>query len=307
MLSIGITLLIVFLTALSSAKHEQQLAIADLSFFSNTPPSVQISDDITALPLRGDKEMEQKSQALSKRDVTFGWYSHYYVQNHLYQWIFGNATNQFNISISTCINGSDTAGVYQFMNGSTSTTATVGDIYKDLGYGTALANPKQMMAHTLINAQAAYNDITTFLLDSILCSGNSLLKDDLRRQLLFMSDGFHSEGRVMTLILQAAGGMVAYFTWNGIGLLFDNPGIKTLFGGIATLNLILVLGILEILRQEGYILRKALFGFFTSCLRLPFEPQGMLQEPLSHFTTQTSLVTQIFLIIGMLTPRCASI
>lgn len=210
--------------------------------------------------------MEQISEALRERDINFGWYSRYLNQNHLYQWVFGNTTNQFKISISTCINSSDVAGVYQFMNGSTGSIVTVGDIYTDLRYGNALANPEKMIAQTLINAQAAYNDISTFLLGSILCSGNAPLKDEIRRQLLFRSDGFQSNGRVMTLVLQGAGGMVAYFTWNGIGLLFnDNPGVKMLLGGIATLNLILVLGILEILRQEGMIAPYET-AFVGSCL-----------------------------------------
>lgn len=219
-------------TALSSAEHNEQLAVADLSFFSNTPPSVQVSDGLTTLPLRGDEAMEQDLQALGERDITFGWYSHYYNQDHLRQWIFGNGTMSFNISMSTCINSSDVAGVYQFMKGSTSTNATVGDIYMDLGYGTALANREKMMAQTLIDAQAAYDEISTFLPDSILCSGNSPWSNELRRQLFARPDGFQSNGRIMTVALQATGAVITFFTVNGIGLFFnDYPAIKYLFAG----------------------------------------------------------------------------
>ena len=254
MLSIGISLLTIVLTTLSSAEHDEQLAVTDLSFLSSTPPSVQLSDELTTLSFRGDDATEQNPYALEERDVTFRWYSHYYNQNHLRQWIFGNATSLFNISMSTCINSSDMAGVYQFMNGSTSTVATVGDIYTDLGYKNALANREKMMTQFLINAQAAYDEISTFLLDSILCSGDSQWRDELRRQLLVRPDGFQSNGRIMTVALQAVGAVVTFYTVNGIGLLFnDMPGVKYLFGGIAGVNAIIVIGILQILQEEGMI------------------------------------------------------
>ncbi|KAL9069450.1 MAG: hypothetical protein Q9161_005501 [Pseudevernia consocians] len=254
MLSISVTLLTIIFTALSSAEHNEQLAVADLSFLSNTPPSVLVSDELTTLPSRGDEAMEQNPQALGERDINFGWYSHYYNQDHLRQWIFGNGTMSFNISMSTCINSSDVAGVYQFMNGSTSTNATIGDIYMDLGYGTALANQEKMMAQTLINAQAAYDEISTFLLDSILCSGSSLWRNELRRQLFARPDGFQSNGRVMTVALQATGAVVTFYAVNGIGLFFnDYPAIKYLFAGIAGLNSIILIGVLQILQEEGMI------------------------------------------------------
>lgn len=250
MLLIGITLfLTTIFAALGSGEQDEQLAIADVSFLSSTPLSVQLSDEYITFPFPEDELSEQESQTLLERDITFGSYSHRYNQNHLRQWIFGNATNSFNISMSTCIKRNDVAGVYQFMNGSSSTVATAGDIYTDLGYGAALVKPEKMIAHALVNAQAAYDDISSFLLDSILCtSGNSFVQNELRRQLLFTS-----EGRVMTLLLQGTGGLLAYFVWNGIGLRFDNPGVKMFFGGIATLNLIIVVGLVEIFRQENII------------------------------------------------------
>ena len=68
----------------------------------------------------------------------------------------------------------------------------------------------------------------------------------------------------MTLILQGSGALISYFLWNGIGLAFENPGVKILFGGIATLQLVIVVGLLEILRQEGRIepYETALIGAF---------------------------------------------
>ena len=250
MLLITITLLLTAtFTALGSEEHDEQLAIADVSFPSSTPLSVQLSDDFITFPFPEDELSEQESQALLERDITFGSYSHRYNQYHLRQWIFGNATNSFNISMSTCIKRSDVAGVYQFMNGSSSTVATAGDIYTDLGYGAALVKPEKMIAHALVNAQAAYDDISSFLLDSILCtSGNSLMPDELRRQLLFTS-----EGRVTALLLQGTGGLLAYFVFNGIGLHFDSPGVKMLWGGIGTFTLIIVVGLVDILRQENII------------------------------------------------------
>ena len=254
MLSIGLTLLTVVLTALGSVESDELLAIADLSYLSNTPRSAQLTDKPSALRLRGDDAIDhQDLQAPEERDLIFGPYSRYSHKNTRYQWIFRNenATTQYNISISTCIKMSEIAGVYQFVNGSTSTSATVGDIYTDLGYGSDLANPDKMIAHTLVNAQAAYNDISTFLLDTILCNSNLPLRDELRRQLL--SGAFRSDRRIMTLILQGVLSTGIYFFWNGIGLTFDHPGIKMVFGGIATLNLIIVVGVLEILPQEGVI------------------------------------------------------
>lgn len=251
---ISITLLSVFLTAVSFAEQDQQLVVAGLSFPSNILPSAQVSDEFTTISLPEHEAMKQNRQPLRERDVTFGWYSHHYNLNQVYQWVFGNATTHFNISISTCVSKSDVAGIYQFTNGSTSTDATVEDIYMDLGYGTPLAIPDKRKSQTSINAEAAYNDISIFLLNSILCSGNSPLKDDLRGQILFRTDGFESRNQVMALISQSAGGMIAYFTWNATDLPFDDhPGVKMLFGGIATLNLILILGVLEIFRQEGAI------------------------------------------------------
>ena len=251
------TILTAILTTVSSAEHNDQFAIADFSIFSGIPPSVQYSDEVATLPFREDEPSKQDSQALGERDITFGWYSRTYNIDNLRQWIFGNATNKFNISLSNCINSSDVAGVYQFMNGTNSTNATVGDIYTDLGYGNALINPNKMLAHTSVNVQAAFDEISAFLLTSIFCSGNALVRDELRRRLLFRSDG-----RVLTVILQGTGGLAAYFFWNGIGLAVDHPGIKLLLGGIATFNLIIVVGILEILRQEDVIepLEVALMG-----------------------------------------------
>ena len=245
------------LTALSSAEHNHQLAIADFPIFSALPPSVQYSEEAATLPFRADKPLKQNSQALGEREITFGWYSRIYNKDNLRQWIFGNATIMFNISMSNCINSSDVAGVYQFMDGTNRTDATVGDIYTDLGYGNALINQNRMLAHTSVNAQAAYDEISAFLLTSIFCNGNALMRDELRRRLLFRSDG-----RVLTVILQGLGGVSAYFFWNGIGLKYDDPGIKMLFGGIGTFFLIIVVGILEILRQENRIepLETAIVG-----------------------------------------------
>ena len=256
-LSLFTITLTAILTVPSSAEHNDQLAIADFSIFSGIPPSVHYSDEVATLPFREDEPSKQDSQALGERDITFGWYSRTYNKDNLRQWIFGNATTKFNISLSNCINSSDVAGVYQFMNGTNSTDATVGDIYTDLGYRDALINSNRMLAHTSVNAQAAYDEISAFLLTSIFCSGNALGRDELRRRLLFRSDG-----RVLTVVLQGAGGMVAYFIWNGIGLIVDDPGIKLLFGGIGTFFLIIVVGLLDILRQEGRIepLETALMG-----------------------------------------------
>lgn len=251
MLSINIYLLIAIFTALSSANYGEELAVVDLPFFSNALPPVQPPHELLH---REYEAAEQVSPAFRERDVTFKWYSHAGTRDHLYRWIFGNATNHYNISMSTCLKRSSVAGVYQFMNGSSANDATVGDIYTDLGYGNPLDFSGNRTAQLIINAEAAYQDISTFLLNSILCSGDPQIRDDLRRQLLFRSDGFRSDGRITTVILQSVSGMVIYFAWNSIGLLFNNhPGIKLLLGGIATLQLVLVVGLLEILRQEGLI------------------------------------------------------
>ena len=255
-----LTIILAILTAPSSAEHYDQLAIADFPLSSSIPPSFRYSDDVATLPSQEDEPSKQDSQALGARDITFGWYSRAYNKDNLRQWIFGNATNKFNISLSNCIKSTDVAGVYQLMNGTNLTDATVGDIYTDLGYRNASIDRNTRVAHTLVNAQAAYNEILAFSLTSIFCSGgggNELVRDELRRQLLFRSDG-----RVLTVVLQGASGMVAYFLWNGIGLVTDNPGIKLIFGGIGTFFLIVVLGLLDILRQEGRIepLEAALIG-----------------------------------------------
>ena len=281
MLSISITLGLAIFAALSSAGHGEQLAVADFPFLSNAPPSV---DPPNKLLLREDGATEQDSRALRKRDITIGWYSHKFTQNYLYQWIFGNATNHFNISISTCVKGSSVAGVYQFVNGSSTTDATVGDIYRDLGYGTTFGTPQTMIAQTLINAEAAYQDISNFLLNSILCSGDSQLKDDIRRQLLFSYDGFRSDGQVTTLLLQSVGAMAVYFTWAGLDSLFkDPPGVKTLFGGIATFNLILMVGLLENLRQEG--VRQPYQAPFVGSLFVAYARSLLLQATRSGRAT----------------------
>lgn len=251
MLSIKIQFLLAIFTALSSARYGEQLAVADFPLFSNVPPPVRPPHELL---FREYEAAEQDSPALRERDITFKWYSHGGTGDSLYQWIFGNATNHYNISMATCIKRSSVAGVYQFINGSSTTSATVGDIYTDLGYGNPLGFSGNRTAQAIINAEAAYQDISTFLLNSILCSGDSQIKDDLRRRLLFRSDGFRSDGRITTVMLQSVSGMVIYFAWNGIGLLFnDHPGFKMLLGGIATFQLILVVGLLEILKQEGLI------------------------------------------------------
>lgn len=251
MLSINMYLLLAIFTAVSSANYGEQLAVADFPLFANAPPFFQPPHELL---LREYEAAEQDLPALRERDVTFKWYSHGGTGDHLYQWIFGNATNHYNISMTTCIKRSSVAGVYQFMNGSSITDATVGDIYTDLGYENPPGFSGNRTAQAIINAEAAYQDISTFLLDSLLCSGDSQIRDDLRRQLLFRSDGFRSDGRITTVILQSVSGMVIYFAWNGIGLLFNNhPGVKLLLGGIATFQLVLVVGLLEILRQEGLI------------------------------------------------------
>ena len=251
MLSISITLLTAILTAVTSAEHHEQIAVADGSSLSSTPPSVQSSDQLATLLLGEGDVTEQDPQALRERDPTFGWYSRKYNQNNLAQWIFGNVIHQFNISISVCMEIGEVAGVYQFMNGSNSTEATFGDIHSDLGYGDTLSIPATVINQTLINAEAAYDDISTFLLDFIICSGNSPLGDELRRQLL--ADDFISNSQVATLILQGASTAVIYYFCNGIGLHVQQQGMKVLLGGIGTVSIVLVLGILEIFRQENLI------------------------------------------------------
>ena len=251
MLFIYVALLTPIITAVSSTGYDEQIDIADVSILQSTPRSIQISDQLAPLLLGEDDVNEQDPQALRERDITFGWYSRKYNQNNIAQWIFGNATHQYNISISVCMKGSEVAGVYQFMDGSNSTEATFGEIHEDLGYGTSLSIPEKTINQTLINAEAAYSEILIFLEEFIVCSGDSLLEYELRRQLL--ADDFVSNGRVATLILQTASTAVIYYFWNGIGLHVEQQGLKVLFGGLATINIVFVLGMLEILRQENLV------------------------------------------------------
>ena len=234
------------LTALGSAEHDDQLAIADFPIFSGLPSSVQYSNEVATLPFREDETLKQDSQALDERDIDFGWYSRAYDEGYLRQWIFGNATNQFNISMSNCIKTGNVAGIYQSRDGTNRTAATVGDIYTDLGYRDAPLDPNKILAQFSVNAQAAYDEILAFLLTSIFCSGNALAGKELRRRLLSRSDG-----GVLTVILQGAGDVVAYFIWNGKDLKVDDPGIRLLFGGIGTFFFKIVVGLLDVLRQEG--------------------------------------------------------
>ena len=251
MLSICVTILIAIFTVVSPAEHDEHIAIADISSLPSTALSNQFPDQIASLLLGEGDVVDQDPQILRERDPNFGWYSHEYKLNNLVQWTFGNGTQDLNISISTCVKKSQVVGVYQFMNGSNSTEATFGDIYSDLGYESTLNIPETMINHTLINAEAAYNEISTFLLDSILCVNSPTFRDELRRQLL--ADNFVSNGRIATLILQTASTAVIYYGWNGLGLYLQRDDLKFILGGIATCNIVFVLGLLEIFRQEDLI------------------------------------------------------
>ena len=234
------------LTAFCSAEHKDQLAIADFPILSGLPPSVHDSNEVATLPFRQDETLKQDSQTLDERDINFGWYSRAYDHGYLRQWIFGNATKQFNISMSNCIKAGHVVGIYQSMDGTNHTTATIADIYKDLGYSDTHLDPKKILAQFSVNAQAAYEEILAFLLTSIFCSGDALVGNELRRRLLSRSDR-----GILTVILQGAGDVVSYFIWNGKKIKVDDPGIKLLFGGIGTFFLEIVVGLLDLLRQEA--------------------------------------------------------
>ena len=143
------------------------------------------------------------AQALQERTISFKQYSHVYRSNHLVHWIFGNATNIFNISISTCVRPSDVVGVYQFENGSMKYDATMSDIMDDLGSGTDKDALAKLDARTLDNTLSARKEMQAFLIDDVLVSEKPPNHPNQRRDIKF-----ESNGRILALVMKTVVGLV---------------------------------------------------------------------------------------------------
>ena len=224
--------------------------VADPSVRSTSQLSDHSSDSIDTQLLGESSTIGEFLQfhGLEKRDLPSNT-STVYVENHLFEWIFSYGGIDYNISISKCIHPSEVIGIYQFHNGSTKHDATVSDIISDFGYGKPYGSPQRFDAIAYSTSQAAYNEGSTFLQDSVLCGGgNSASYQELRRRLLFQSDG-----RISALIVDTVWGVgcgiVGAYVSNGR----NTTGRQIIGGGVGVGAIIFGVGLNGIFRgEDGY-------------------------------------------------------
>ena len=215
------TFIILVTLPLSLAGPSEEPGDVD-AFFPLEPHRAQSLNVPPSPPSGLPEAFDRHPHLVQERAITFGWYSHFYNRDNLWQWTFGNASNAFNISVSTCVNGTDVAGVYQFEDGTTRDDTTVGDVIRDIQSGDTPASPERYTARTLSNILAAYDDAQTFLLDMVFCSGPSLYKDELRRHLLARPD---YNRRVRVVVYQSVVGLLVTLVGTGITLASDQPSV----------------------------------------------------------------------------------
>lgn len=192
MLYIRMTLLCVVATLLSAIVSEKQLAIADEPTLPLFQSPFSLSNGMGLGPFDDDDTV------LQKRDFSFGSFSRGRIKDNLYQWTFGNATNKVNISISTCTQLDDVAGVYQFTDGITKNNATIREMVVDFGMGTSSGFPERYAIQMIKTVELAYNE-SQELLQDIICNDTSLALSNPGRQLL------HFNGRVASIVIGASG------------------------------------------------------------------------------------------------------
>ena len=151
---------ILLLTLVQSSSAQNGARLSSLPKLRATQPS----DGDTLLSKNRSQRLDRESSALAERTPTFTWYSHVYNLDHLRQWNFGDQSSRFNISISTCVDANDVAGIYQYENDTTNADATLGDIIKDL------QDTSNHGALALANVLAASREIQNPLKVSMLCS-----------------------------------------------------------------------------------------------------------------------------------------
>ena len=228
---------------LESAILNDRVTIEDY-LFDSTPQLRGPSWDLQSID--GSNIRSHRSKELQERASVPQSTSYALIDNHLFQWIFGNATTSFNISVSTCLNLTDIAGPYQFDNGSAKDDATMMDIIDDLGPEVSSEANDRFARRTLSNAQSAYDEMEAFLINKILVKDDSLTHSSthVRRQ-------FQSNGRVLGTVIKTAFGVA--FGLTGVGIANGhNTTYSQLFAGALTSGgLVLVVSIIDIIREEG--------------------------------------------------------
>jgi len=201
---------------------------------------------LKALSFDSDISARQGSDELQERAITFKPYSFAYSRNRLEQWVFGNATRQFNISISSCLRMGDVVGVYQFDDGTMKYDATARDIAIDLGLGTSRGTHTRFAARTLINAQLAYKEVEAFLIEDILVEDSSPSRPKQRRQVEFQSNG-----RINALVWKSASGLLLGICAAEIANGFNTTSGQLWAGAITSAGFIALYSIIDIVTQEG--------------------------------------------------------
>lgn len=250
MLSFYVIHLLVATARFGSAVLTNKATIADLLFDSTTQSQEQAWDLQTKNTNIGDPE---RSHVLQERASTsVGSTSYTLVDDHLFQWIFGNATRSVNISVSTCVLLTDIAGPYQFNDGTMSYNATMLDILKDLGFGSSSDAHARYANRTLSNAQSAYDEIQAFLIEDILVTDNTPSHAKPGIQGRALSD-FRSEGRVLALVMKTIVGAILGL---GMARLGAGPEVthgQLAAGAISSGALVAIVSIVDIIREEGGI------------------------------------------------------
>lgn len=169
------------------------------------------------------------------------WNSRVTKSNGFYQWIFGNAEQQYNISIDACLKKSDVVGVWDFEDDTRKNDATLGDIETDLGFGT----PSTKYAHrALQNAQSGVKEAQAFS-NSLVCSDPTAGQLEDQAQLRHLLA--YSKGAVTAAVAAASYGVIVYLLYGALSLLIHNPVGKLILDAVGLFGIVFGTGLIGIL------------------------------------------------------------
>ena len=193
------------------------------------------------------KILPEHASSIEERDISFGPFSHTYNLDGMFQWVFGDDKNNYNISIDTCIHLSDALGVWDFEDGSRKYNATWREIIDDLGIGKSYENSARYQARLSANQVLAQNEGHEYL-STILC-GNPGTNPGTRRDLLVRQPGTNSlAGFKFATLLKTTVGIVAGLAAQELSNQFHADGWQLAGGAVG--GCIVVFGLDVIAYQQ---------------------------------------------------------
>ena len=213
--------------------------VISMAFSSAAPTEQSASTELSHTAILQERDNGDIAGGFAK------WNSRVSQSYGYYHWIFGNAEQQYNISMDACLKNSDVIGVWDFEDGTTKNDATLGEIKTDLGFGT----PSTKYAHrALQNTQLAVKEAQAFS-KSLMCTDPTAVQLENQAQLRHLLA--YSKGAVTTAVAAASYGVIVYLFYGVIALVVHNPVAKLILDAVGLFGIVFGGGLIGILATGG--------------------------------------------------------